>query len=257
MHIERSFSIVLFILAIHKAGAAFVVLDKGLPKLRKQAILRVAEASTLITDSPFGSDFLTACEQEPAVIESQKLLQQSQEASEVLPAIAHSPGDLAYSKCENRMVAVSQLTACTVVFTSGSTGTPKAIMVEQSNLSHYVSAARSVVSVGPGSRVLQFATFAFDASVLEWAVSLSYGATLCFVKNPTMLVGEYLADVIDANKINFFHTTPSVLATIPQERQLPSLSLISVGGEACSGALLASWRKRLRLLHAYGPTETT
>lgn len=130
-------------------------------------------------------------------------------------------------------------------------------MVEHQNLSSYVSAARSVVKIGPGSKVLQFATFAFDASILEWAVSLSYGAELCFVKHPTLLVGDYLADMIDLNKINFFHTTPSVLSTIPEHRELSSLQLLSVGGEAASAGLLAKWAEKLQLLHAYGPTETT
>jgi non-ribosomal peptide synthetase component F len=130
-------------------------------------------------------------------------------------------------------------------------------MVEQSNLSHYVSATSSVVKIGPGSRVLQFATFAFDASVLEWAVTLSYGATLCFVDHPELLVGDYLATVIDKNEVNFFHTTPSVLATIPTDRYLASLRMISVGGEPSSAGLLGKWRQRSQLLHAFGPTETT
>jgi non-ribosomal peptide synthetase component F len=51
-------------------------------------------------------------------------------------------------------------------------------MVEHANLSHYVSAARDVVKIGPHSQVLQFASFAFDASILEWAVTLAYGGTL-------------------------------------------------------------------------------
>lgn len=144
-----------------------------------------------------------------------------------------------------------------VVFTSGSTGQPKGVMVEHSNLSHYVSAAQSIVKIGPGSRVLQFATFAFDASVLEWAITLSYGATLCFVDHPDLLVRDYLATVIDKNEINFFHTTPSVLATMPAKREFPSLRLISVRGEPSSAGLLGRWRQKAQLLHAFGPTETT
>jgi len=130
-------------------------------------------------------------------------------------------------------------------------------MVEHSNFSHYVSASRSSVKIGPGSRVLQFATFAFDASVLEWAVTLSYGATLCFVEHPELLVGDYLATVIDKNRISFLHTTPSVLATIPVERDLASLRIISFGGEPSSAGLLGRWRQKAKLLHAFGPTETT
>ncbi|KAG9387419.1 Non-ribosomal peptide synthetase [Pyrenophora tritici-repentis] len=126
-------------------------------------------------------------------------------------------------------------------------------MVQHSNLSLYVSTARSIVKLGPGSRVLQFATFAFDASVLEWVVTLSYGATLCFVDHPE----EYLATIIEKNKINFFHTTLSVLSKIPVERSLDSLRMISVGGEPSSAGLLGRWRQKAQFLHAFGPTETT
>lgn len=57
-------------------------------------------------------------------------------------------------------------------FTSESTGLPKAIMVENQNLGSYVSATREAVKVSCGSRVLQFAPLAFDAFILEWAVTL-------------------------------------------------------------------------------------
>lgn len=130
-------------------------------------------------------------------------------------------------------------------------------MVEHSNLSHYVSSTRSMVKVGPHSRVLQLASFAFDAVILEYAVTLSYGGTLCFADHPQVLVGDYLADIIDSNEINFFHCTPSVLSTIPADRLVPSLRMVSVGGEASPPGLLDHWRKRVELLHAYGPTETT
>lgn len=130
-------------------------------------------------------------------------------------------------------------------------------MVEHANLSHYVSAARPCVPVGPHSRVLQLASFAFDAVVLEYAVVLAYGGTLCFVDHPQALVGDYLADSLDRNGVHFFHCTPSVLSTLPADRRLPSLRVVSVGGEASPPGLLDAWRRRVELLHAYGPTETT
>ncbi|KAI6444707.1 Hybrid PKS-NRPS synthetase tas1 [Pyricularia oryzae] len=144
-----------------------------------------------------------------------------------------------------------------IVFTSGSTGQPKGVMVEHSNLSHYVSATRSFVKTGPHSRMLQLASFAFNAIVFEYAVTLAHGGTLCFANHPEVLVGEYLADVIDSNQVNFFHCTPSVLSTLPAGRRLPSLRIVSVGGEASPPGLLDHWRKRVELLHAYGPTECT
>lgn len=237
LHMDRSFAVVVWILAILKAGACYVVLEKNLPLARKQAILGVAEAKLFVTDV-IDDALFASCVSPPEILNTR--------ATTNLPAgrpqaVADpEPADLAY-----------------IIFTSGSTGMPKAIMVEHQNLSSYVSSARETVKLGPGSRVLQLATFAFDASILEYAVTLSYGGTMCFAKHPSLLVGDYLADVIDLNKVNFVHLTPSVLSTVPDGRRLPSLRMLSVGGEASSAGILDRWSRRLTLIHAYGPTETT
>jgi non-ribosomal peptide synthetase component F len=138
-----------------------------------------------------------------------------------------------------------------------SAGQPKGVEIEHRNLSHFVANAfvSRYVSVGPGSRVLQFATFAFDAAVLEWSQCLALGGTLCFADVPQALVGDYLADVIDANEVTFVHLTPSVLATLPTSRTLPSLRQISVGGEMVPENLIKQWRSRVQVQNAYGPTE--
>ncbi|XP_044717203.1 AMP-binding enzyme domain-containing protein [Hirsutella rhossiliensis] len=237
LHIDRSFDVVVWILAILKAGACYVVLEKSLPLARKQAILGVAEAKLFVTDIIDNALFAN-CAWIPEVLNI--WAKADLPAGRPQPVAGQDPTDLAY-----------------IIFTSGSTGMPKAIMVEHQNLSSYVSSARETVKIGPGSRVLQLATFAFDASILECAVTLSYGGTMCFVNHPSLLVGDYLADMVDLNKINFIHLTPSVLSTIPDGRRLPSLRMLSVGGEASSAGLLDKWSKRLTLIHAYGPTETT
>lgn len=136
-------------------------------------------------------------------------------------------------------------------------GQPKGVEIEHRNLSHFVANAYSshYVSIAPGSRVLQFATFAFDAAVLEWSQCLALGGTLCFADMPQALISDYLADVIDANDISVVHLTPSVLATLPTSRGLPSLRQISVGGEMVPENLIKAWRTRLQVQNAYGPTE--
>lgn len=81
-------------------------------------------------------------------------------------------------------------------------------------------------------------------------------ARCVFADHPQVLVGDYLADIIDSNEIHFFHCTPSVLSTLPADRHVPSLRIVSVGVEASPPGLLGHWRKRAELPHAYGPTET-
>ena len=128
-------------------------------------------------------------------------------------------------------------------------------MIEHRHLASFVEASSRVFKVGHGSRVLQFASFSFDASILEWAVALSTGACLCFAESPSSLVGDYLAQVIEHNRVSFMQVTPTALATIPQGRDLRSLQQISVGGEASSASLISAWRARVHLVNAYGPTE--
>ncbi|KAI1120014.1 non-ribosomal peptide synthetase [Nemania abortiva] len=234
---DRDFELVLWIIGILEAGAYFIVIDKDWPANRRKAIMTVAEPRAVVAD-----------------IESVDAFPGDGILSIVLEDVQTAISQMPKTKPE---AVIEQNDLAYTVFTSGSTGQPKGVMVEHANLSHYVSAARSVVKIGPYTRVLQFASFAFDASILEWAVTLAYGGTLCFVDHPRLLVGDYLADVIEKNHINFFHTTPSVLSTIPDDRILPSLRLVSVGGEPSSPGLLARWGEKVQLLHAYGPTETT
>ena len=128
-------------------------------------------------------------------------------------------------------------------------------MIEHRHLASFVEASSKIFKVGYGSRVLQFASFSFDASILEWAMALSTGACLCFAESPSMLVGSYLAEVIQRNRITFMQITPSALATIQQGLDLRSLQQISIGGEASSMRLMSAWHSRVDLIHAYGPTE--
>lgn len=130
-------------------------------------------------------------------------------------------------------------------------------MVEHGNLVSFVTASSEVFKVGYGSRVLQFAPFTFDASILEWATALSSGACLCFAEHPTALIGGYLGDVIDQNQITFLHTTPTALSTLRSEKIPKSLRHISIGGEASPQSLLADWHQQVALVNAYGPTETS
>lgn len=144
-----------------------------------------------------------------------------------------------------------------MIYTSGSTGEPKGVMVEHGSLATFVRASKDVFEVGFGTRVLQLASFSFDASILEWSNALCTGACLCFAEHPKQLVGEYLAEVIEQNEITFLQITPTALETLPLTTELPSLRQISLGGEAPSREIFARWHSRVNLVNAYGPTEAS
>lgn len=129
-------------------------------------------------------------------------------------------------------------------------------MIEHGSFAHFVRSSVPLYGTGHGSRVLQLASFNFDASILEWSSALAAGGTVCFAESPQALVGDYLADIIEQNAVSFMQITPSALATIPPGRQLSSLRCVSVGGEAVPAHLLENWKGKVTVINSYGPTET-
>nr|POE79797.1 hybrid pks-nrps synthetase tas1 [Quercus suber] len=229
--IGRGFAVIEWTLAILKCGAAFTYLDPELAESAKANVLSVCEAELTI-DKSFIAEMpgLTLEESHTEQDEDLSILEKTKYGT--------SDDDLMY-----------------VIFTSGSTGTPKGVMLEHGNLAHYLQSSTKAFDCGYGSRILQLASFAFDASILEWMAALCTGGCLCFAEHPQQLVGDYLADVIDKNQVSFIQITPSNLDTLPIDRELPSLQQVSIGGEAGSRSLFSQWHSRVDLVNAYGPTE--
>lgn len=112
------------------------------------------------------------------------------------------------------------------------------------------------MALGPGSRVLQLGSPAFDISVAEMCMAFGSGGTLV-VPPEGPLAGQGLADVLTGLQISAAMLPPSVLATVPTG-EYPQLRSLAVGAEACPPELVARWAVGGRRFHnAYGPTEFT
>ena len=155
------------------------------------------------------------------------------------PSPEARPGNLAY-----------------IIYTSGSTGTPKGVMIEHRGLSNVAAVLGRDFGVQPESRVLQFASFSFDASVLEVHMALSSGATLCLGRKESLMPGESLLRMLREQGITTVLLPPSALAVMAPE-ELPQLQTLISGGEACSADIVRRWSTGRRFLNGYGPTETT
>jgi amino acid adenylation domain-containing protein len=157
--------------------------------------------------------------------------------------------------------------AAYVIYTSGSTGRPKGVVVPHHAIAAFVRGAHDSYSLGPGDRVLQFASISFDTSAEEIWPALASGATL--VLRPEDMASSIPHFVREVERLGitcldlptaFWH---ELTAGMDSEglSMPPGLRLVILGGEEALADRLALWQRRVgpsvRLVNTYGPTETT
>ncbi|HEX8148765.1 MAG TPA: amino acid adenylation domain-containing protein, partial [Pyrinomonadaceae bacterium] len=118
------------------------------------------------------------------------------------------------------------------------------------------AAQASEFGISRGSRVLQFASFSFDASVSEVFTALVSGATLCVERESKVLSGDDLVNVLREREINVVTLPPAVLA-VTEAEGLPALETVVSAGESCPAEVAQRWSYGRRFINAYGPTEAT
>jgi len=228
--------LVIGVLAIMKAGGAYLPLDPDYPHERLAYMLDDAGVQLLLTHAP-------AAGRLPASAAQQVLLDADWEkvAQEADTDLEHGPGaqDLAY-----------------VIYTSGSTGRPKGVQLEHLGLANLAHLMPRAFGVEPASRVLLFASSSFDASVAEIFTALCAGACLCLAPKMALIPGSALVDTLRRHAITVLTVPPSVLALLRPD-DLPALRTVVTAGEACSLELARRWSGRVRMFNAYGPTEAT
>ena len=234
--IERSLDMAIALLAVLKAGAAYVPIDSNYPEERIKYILENSKISLLLTQS-FINDKLSGFFSEF----SGQLINLDRLNFESFPchnlALQSKPNDLAY-----------------VIYTSGSTGQPKGVMVEHKGLCNLALVEIETFDVHPSSRVLQFASFSFDAFIWEVLMAWGGGATLYLGNKDNLMPGLPLVERLRDDAITHITLPPSALAVLPWEN-LPSLQTIIVAGEACSPELVKKWSQGRNFFNGYGPTE--
>ncbi|WP_243710620.1 AMP-binding protein, partial [Micromonospora sp. KC213] len=144
-----------------------------------------------------------------------------------------------------------------VIYTSGSTGTPKGVMVEHHGLVNLAQAQIRFFDVSSRSRVMQFASFSFDACISEVLMALCSGAALCLparsVSLDFVLLGKYIAD----QAISHVTLPPALLHGQPNLEELTGLQTLVLAGEASSPSLIQALPSGPNIINAYGPTEST
>ncbi|MFC4604599.1 Pls/PosA family non-ribosomal peptide synthetase [Rhodococcus kronopolitis] len=235
--LERSVETYVALLAILKAGAAFVPIDPASPADRIDYITSDAGADLVITTSSF-AEILSTLHTDWLEVDTQ--------ADEIARRPSSRP----------ILEVLHKDPAAYVIYTSGSTGRPKGVEVAQSSICNFLDVVPEVYDVQPTDRVYQGMTISFDFSIEEIWPTWAVGATLVAGPTDAGRLGGDLADFLDRTAITVLYCVPTLLATIP--RELPGLRSILVGGEACPREIVERWaRPGRRILNTYGPTEAT
>ncbi|MGW2415540.1 amino acid adenylation domain-containing protein [Streptomyces tubercidicus] len=235
--LPRSPELVVAVLAVWKAGAAYLPIDTAHPVERVRFMIEDACPALVLTDGctagPWADGMATVLLDDGAVQDRLAGLEAVDLATVVDPAHA------AY-----------------VIYTSGSTGVPKGVVVGHAGLVNLVASSGPELGLGPGSRVLQFASPSFDAATWDWSLALLSGAALVVAGVEELAPGEALARVLCDAGVTYCMVPPSALGVLDVAR-VPASMTVVVGGEACGPDVAGRWSVGRRMVNAYGPSETT
>jgi amino acid adenylation domain-containing protein len=244
---QRGLPFLLWILAIFKAGGAYLPLDPHHPENRLQRVLEQSGCHLVLSSAEHAQKAGQVIQELPAEVRPHCL------TFEELPLARHSKENLAATtRPENLMY---------VIYTSGSTGAPKGAMVEQRGMLNHLYAKIEVLSLSAADTVAQTASQCFDISVWQFLAALLVGGRVQIYPDEISHDPLALLQHIEAQQVSILETVPSLLRAmldIPQHLALPKLRWLIPTGEALPMELCQRWLQRyphIPLLNAYGPTE--
>ncbi|MCH5454748.1 amino acid adenylation domain-containing protein, partial [Bacillus toyonensis] len=248
MLVDRSFEMMIGILAVHKAGAAYLPIDPAFPEERVQFILEDSRTNVLLTQSHFKNHL--DLEQVVITIDDEMCYKGN---SSNLDKI-NSAEDLAY-----------------VIYTSGSTGNPKGVMIKHCSVVNNMNWMQRKYPITGNDVIMQKTPYTFDVSVFELCWWYFQGATLNFLQPGGEKDPEIIIDEIERNNVTVIHFVPSMLQAFldylqfgdNHVKRLKSIQKVFSSGEALTtqhvNRFNEIWRgnKQITLSNLYGPTEAT
>ncbi len=238
--LNRGFELIIGILAIIKAGAAYVPIDPIYPPERINFILTDAKPKFLLT--------------------SKEIYNKINSYEENIIFIDDENKDYLNCNASNLDLDINTNNLAYVIYTSGTTGTPKGVAVEHNGIYELLASVSKILNIETNSRILQYTSCCFDSMVLEWSLSFFTAGTLILVKDKENLLGIGLLETISKYSITDIILTPSALTNLPELKNL-SLKNIILGGEKVTDSLYNNVIKKLqgniKVFNFYGPTEAT
>ncbi|WP_234737002.1 non-ribosomal peptide synthetase [Tellurirhabdus bombi] len=236
--LDRSPELLIALLAILKAGAAYVPLDPDYPQDRIAFMMEDSGAKMLLTSKKYQGRL----ESRATEVLVENILSETKEDTPKNPNRVVAGHDLAY-----------------ILYTSGSTGKPKGVLIEHRNLVNLLHSMISMPGISKEDRLLAVTTVSFDIAGLELYLPLLVGATVVLADAETAKDGRALVQAIDEQQISIMQATPvtwKMMLAAGWEQKLPVKVLCC--GEPMSKDLAEKLTARCESLwNMYGPTETT
>ncbi len=256
--LEPSPEMIVALLAVLKAGGAYVPLDPGYPADRLLHMLEDSRADVLLTRERFRS-VAGRAELRVVCLDEGEVTNGNEPGLPVAPGWSALPGSAAY-----------------VIYTSGSTGSPKGVVALHGGLMSFTRSMAGLLGLGPGDRMLQFASLSFDASAVQIFPTLTSGAALVLHPDPRRLAPLELLDLCARERVTVLDL-PAALwrqwvaevagsdatdATDATEARIAApIRMYLTGGESVPAVVLRDWESRMEpgtgFLSSYGPTEAT
>ena len=248
---DNPISITKGILGVLKAGAVFVPLDPTFPDGRLRTMSDQVEPHWFVSETKY-TDKL-----------AQLRTSKNQDARLVY---FDDPDYVSYDRSEHPGLPSDPDAPCSIYFTSGSTGKPKAIFGRLKGIDHFMRWEIGAVGAGPGTRVSQLASPAFDGFLKDVFVPLCSGGTVCAPESRDIILDAWaLADWLDVEQVEVLHCVPSLFRALLNEklnsRYFEAMKCVVMTGEPLYPADVKRWMDifgdRIKLFNIYGTTETT
>ncbi|MED1809085.1 non-ribosomal peptide synthetase DhbF [Bacillus subtilis] len=255
--LPRSLEMAVGLLAVLKAGAAYLPLDPDYPADRIAFMLKDAQPAFIMTNTK-AADHISPVENVPKIV-----LDDPELAEKLNTYPAENP------KNKDRTQPLSPLNTAYVIYTSGSTGVPKGVMIPHQNVTRLFAATEHWFRFSSDDIWTMFHSYAFDFSVWEIWGPLLHGGRLVIVPHHVSRSPEAFLRLLVKEGVTVLNQTPSAFYQFMQaEREQPdlgqalSLRYVIFGGEALELSRLEDWynrhpENRPQLINMYGITETT